>query len=68
MTKLTLQRLHLGDKYNIMGNATKDFLQNSAPVYDERTEIELLIIKHTTLITKKMKHCSDYILDFESEM
>ncbi len=68
MAKLTLQELYLGDKYNIMGEAIKDFLQNGSPDYEERTGIELLIVKHTILATEKMKQNGDYVLDFESEI
>ncbi len=68
MAKLTLQELYLDDKYNIMGKAIKDFLQNGSPDYNERTEIELLIVKHTILATGKMKQNGDYVLDFESEI
>ncbi len=68
MAKLTLQELYLGDKYNIMGKAIKDFLQNGSPDYNERTGMELLIVKHIVLTTEKMKQNGDYVLDFESEM
>lgn len=49
MVKLTLQQLYLGNKYNIIGEVFKDFWQNGSPDVEERTGIELLIVKHTIL-------------------
>ncbi|MFI3326844.1 MAG: hypothetical protein R3Y35_11830 [Clostridia bacterium] len=67
MTKINLQEFYLGDKYNVMGEATKDFLLNGSPDIEEQTGIELLIVKHTLIAAEKMKLENDYILE-KSEM
>ena len=66
MAQLTLQQLYLGDKYNIIGEVFKDFWSNGSPDVEERTGLELLIVKHTLIATEKMKQNGDYISDLES--
>ena len=66
MAQLTLQQLYLGDKYNIIGEVFKDFWSNGSPDQEERTGLELLIVKHTLIASEKMKQNGDYISDLES--
>ena len=66
MAKLTLQQLYLGEKYNIIGEVLKDFWNNGSPDKEERTGLELLIVKHTILAMEKLKNEGDCIADLGS--
>ena len=66
MAELTLQQLYLSDKYNIIGELFKDFWNNGSPDPEERTGLELLIVKHTLIASEKMKQNGDCIADLES--
>ena len=51
MAQMSLEELYrgegVGEKYGIMGEVMKDFLQNGRPSeYDERTWLEMLLVKH----------------------
>lgn len=51
-----------GEKYGIMGEVMKDFLQNGRPSeYDERTWLDMLLVKHALIAADKMKLEGDSI-------
>lgn len=51
-----------GEKYGILGEVMKDFFQNGCPSeYDERTWIEMLLVKHTLIAAEKMKNEGDTV-------
>ena len=66
MANLTLQQLYLSDKYNIIGEVFKDFCNNGSQDSEERTGLELLIVKHTILAMEKLKNEGDCIADLKS--
>lgn len=54
MAQMSLEELYrgegVGEKYGIMGEVMKDFLQNGRPSeYDERTWLEMLLVKHALI-------------------
>ena len=54
MAQMSLEELYrgesAGEKYGIMGEVMKDFLQNGRPSeYDERTWLEMLLVKHALI-------------------
>ena len=55
MAKLTLQQIYRDDNYNIIGEPFKDFWSNGSPDPEERTGLELLIVKHPILAMEKLK-------------
>lgn len=60
MAQMSLEELYrgegAGEKYGIMGEVMKDFLQNGRPSeYDERTWLEMLLVKHALIAVEKMK-------------
>lgn len=66
MTQMSLEELYrgesAGEKYGIMGEVMKDFLQNGCPSkYDERTWVEMLIVKHALIAAEKMKNEGDTV-------
>ena len=66
MAQMSLEELYRGEgareKYGIMGEVIKDFLQNGRPAeYDERTWLEMLLVKHTLMAAEKMKNEGDTV-------
>ena len=66
MAQISLEELYrgegAGEKYGILGGAMKDFLQNGRPSeYDERTWLEMLLVKHALMAAEKMKNEGDTV-------
>ena len=60
MAQMSLEELYrgegAGEKYGILGEVMKDFLQNERPSeYDERTWLEMLLVKHALIAAEKMR-------------
>ena len=60
MAQMSLEELYrgegVGEKYGIMGEVMKDLLQNGhSSEYDERTWLEMLLVKHALIAADKMK-------------
>ena len=51
-----------GEKYGILGEAMKDFFENGRPAeYDERTWLDMLLVKHALIAAEKMKSEGDTV-------
>ncbi len=66
MAQMSLEELYrgegVGEKYGILGEVMKDFFQNGCPSeYDERTWLEMLLVKHTLIAAEKMKNEGDTV-------
>lgn len=66
MARMSLEELYRGEgvgkKYGIMGEVMKDFFQNGCPSeYDERTWLEMLLVKHALIAAEKMKSEGDTV-------
>ena len=66
MAQMSLEELYrgesAGEKYSILGEVMKDFFQNGCPSeYDERTWLEMLLVKHTLIAAEKMKNEGDTV-------
>ena len=66
MAQMSLEELYrgesAGEKYGILGEVMKDFLQNGCPSeYDERTWLEMLLVKHALIAAEKMKNEGDTV-------
>lgn len=66
MAQMSLEELYrgesAGEKYGIMGEVMKDFLQNGRlSEYDERTWLEMLLVKHALMAAEKMKNEGDTV-------
>lgn len=60
MAQMRLEELYhgegIGAKYGIMGEVMKGYFTNGySSEYDERTWLEMLIVKHTLITAEKMK-------------
>lgn len=66
MARMSLEELYrgedAGEKYGIMGEVMKDFFENGRPSeYDERTWLEMLLVKHALIAAEKMKSEGDTV-------
>ncbi len=62
MARMTVEEVYNGDKYDVMSAATADYLMNGhAAEYDERTWLEMLLVKHTLMAAEKMKNEGDTV-------
>lgn len=73
MAQMSLEELYrgegVGEKYGIMGEVMKDFLQNGCPAeYDERTWLDILLVKHTLIAAEKMKNEGDTVSGMTDDM
>ena len=58
-----------GEKYGIMGEVMKDFFENGRPSeYDERTWLEMLLVKHALMAAEKMKNEGDTVSGMTDDM
>lgn len=60
MAQMSLEKLYRregsGEKYGILGGVMKDFFENGCPSeYDERTWLDMLLVKHTLIAAEKIK-------------
>ena len=66
MAQMSLEEFYrgegVGEKYGIMGEVMKDFLQNERPAeYDERTWLDMLLVKHALIVAEKIKSEGDTV-------
>ena len=62
MARITVEEVYKGDKYDVMSAATADYLMNGcAAEYDERTWLEMLLVKHALIAAEKMKNEGDTV-------
>lgn len=62
MARITVEEVYNGEKYDVMGAATADYLMNGRPSeYDERTWLEMLLVKHALIAAEKMKSEGDTV-------
>lgn len=66
MAQMSLEELYrgegVGEKYGILGEVMKDFFQNGCPSeHDERTWLDMLLVKHALIAAEKMKNEGDTV-------
>lgn len=62
MARITVQEVYNGAKYDVMSAAVTDYLKNGRPAeYDERTWMDMLLVKHALLAAEKMNKEGDSI-------
>ena len=62
MARMTVEEIYRGEKYNVMSAATADYLNNGRPAeYDERTWMDMLLVKHALIAAEKMNKEGDSI-------
>ena len=69
MARMTVEEIYRGEKYDVMSVATADYLNNGRPAeYDERTWLEMLLVKHTLIAAEKMKNEGDTLSGMTDDM
>ena len=73
MAQMSLEELYrgegVGEKYGIMGEVMKDFLQNGRPSeYNERTWLDMLLVKHALIAAEKMINEGDTVSGMTDDM
>ena len=73
MAQMSLEELYrgegAGEKYGILGEVMKDFFENGrAAEYDERTWLEMLLVKHTLIAAEKMENEGDTVSGMTDDM
>ena len=69
MPRRTVEEIYRGEKYGVMGAATADYLMNGRPSeYDERTWLEMLLVKHALIAAEKMKNEGDTVSGMTDDM
>ena len=62
MARMTVEEVYRGEKYGVISAATADYLNNGRPSeYDERTWLDMLLVKHTLIAAEKMKSEGDTV-------
>lgn len=66
MAQMSLEELYrgerAGEKYGILGKVMKDFFENGCPPeYDERTWLDMLLVKHTLMPADQIKNEGDTV-------
>ena len=62
MAQLTIEQIYSGGKYDVISEVLSEYLKNGRPKeYDERTWIELLIVKHSINAAHKMQKEGDTV-------
>ena len=62
MAQLTIEQIYNGKRYDVMSEVVSKYLKNGRPKeYDERTWIELLIVKHSINAACKMQKEGDTV-------
>ena len=69
MSRMTVEEIYRGEKYNVMSAATVDYLMNGRPAeYDERTWVDMLLVKHALIAAVKMKSEGDTVSGMTDDM
>lgn len=64
MSLMTVEEIYRGEKYDVMSAATADYLMNGLPAeYDERTWLDMLLVKYALIAADKMKSEGDTVSD-----
>ena len=69
MAQLTIEQIYNGTKYDVMSKVLSEYLKNGQPKeYDERTWIELLIVKYSINAAYKMQKEGDTVSDMTDDV
>ena len=62
MARIPIEEVYSGEKYDVMSAVMADYLKNGRPEeYDERTWLDMLIVKHALIAADKIKIEGDSI-------
>lgn len=56
MAQISIAEIYSGEKYDVMSAAMAEYLRDGRPSeYDERTWVDMLLVKHALIAADKMK-------------
>lgn len=62
MARIIVEQVYRGEKYDVMSAAMADYFTNGRPAeYDERTWVEMLLVKYALIAADKMRNEGDSI-------
>ena len=62
MAQISIADIYSGEKYGVMSAAIADYMTNGRPSeYDERTWLDMLLVKHALMAAEKMKNEGDTV-------
>ena len=62
MAQISIAEIYSGEKYGVMSAAIADYMSNGRPSeYDERTWLDMLLVKHALVAAEKMKNEGDTV-------
>lgn len=60
MAQISIAEIYSGEKYGVMSAAMAEYLKDGRPSeYDERTWVDMLLVKHALIAAEKMKREGD---------
>ena len=69
MAQIIIAEIYSGEKYDVMSAAMVEYLKDGRPLeYDERTQIDMLLVKHTLMAAEKMKNEGDTVSGMTDDM
>lgn len=69
MAQIIIAEIYSGEKYDVMSAAMVEYLKDGRPLeYDERTQIDMLLVKHTLIAADKMKIEGDTVSGLTDDM
>ncbi len=62
MAQISIAEIYSGEKYDVMSTAMTEYLKDGrSSEYDERTWIDMLLVKHALIAADKMKMEGDTV-------
>ena len=62
MAQISIAEIYSGEKYGVMSAAIADYMTNGRPSEsDERTWIDMLLVKHALIAAEKMRQEGDMV-------
>lgn len=62
MAQISIAEIYSGKKYGVMSAAIADYMTNGRPPeYDERTWVDMLLVKHALIAAEKMRQEGDTV-------
>lgn len=56
MAQISIAEIYSGEKYGVMSAAMAEYLKDGRPSeYDERTWVDMLLVKHALIVADKME-------------
>ena len=62
MAQISIAEIYSGEKYGVMSASIADYMGNGRPSeYDERTWVDILLVKHALIVAEKMRQEGDTV-------